>query len=89
MAQREAFRFGAAFAREVNAAVALDAQQAVSGHAFERGGYGRRRYVQLFREARADGLVLILSELPDYLEVIFAGDAGGFAGQRNLPRARF
>ena len=81
MAQRQPFGFGSAFARETNVAVTLDAQQAVASHALERGGDGGRRDCELFGQASADGRLIVLLEFPDRLQVIFAGDAGGFPGQ--------
>ena len=81
MAQGQALGLVAALAGQPNVAVALDAQQAVARHALERGGHRGWRHAQLFGQARADGHLVVLLELPDGLQVVFARNAGGFPGQ--------
>ena len=75
MAQRQPFGFAASFSREANVAIAFHAQQAVASHALERGGHRGRRDFQFFREPRANRGLIVLFELPDRLQIIFAGDA--------------
>src|SRR5882672_10673218 len=58
-----------ALSREGNAAAPLDAKQAVARKTAYCRAVGRRCGPQLFRQARADGLLLFLDHLPDGLQV--------------------
>src|SRR5882672_11512871 len=68
-----------ALTRKGSAAAPLDAKQAVARETLQCRGYGRRGDAQLFRQARADGLLLFLDHLPDGLQVVFARHTGFFA----------
>ena len=76
MAEGHALGNGAAFAGEINVAVASDGYEIVAAHAFERGSDGGRSDVQLFSQARADGRLAFFDKFPDGFEVVFLGDAG-------------
>ena len=71
-----AFGNGAAFAREIDMAVASDRDEIIAAHTLERGSDGGRSYAKFFGQSRADGRLALFEELPDSFEVIFLGDAG-------------
>ena len=71
-----AFGNGAAFAREIDMAVASDRDEIIAAHTLERGSDGWRSYAKLFGQSRADWWLALFEELPDSFEVIFLGDAG-------------
>lgn len=76
MPQRKAFRKLPAFARKVDAAQTIDAHVAITRHALQGRGDRRRRYIQFFGKASADGRLVFLEHLPDGLEVIFLRHTG-------------
>jgi hypothetical protein len=76
VAEGHVFCDGAAFAREIDVAVAGNGDEVIAAHAFERSGDGGRSYTELFSKARADGRLTFFEKLPDGFEVVFLGDAG-------------
>jgi hypothetical protein len=71
MAKGHAFRDTAAFAGEIDVAVARNRDEIVAAHAFDGGGDGRRCDVEFLGKARANGWQALFEELPDGFEVVF------------------
>src|SRR5713226_2132484 len=88
MSQRQTFRDLPALACEVDAAFALHAHMPIARHALQRRGDGRRSYVELFRQTRADGRLTLFEHLIDGFEVIFLRNTG-FISPQNILLAQF
>src|SRR5258708_24775974 len=86
MTESEALGKLPAFARQVNAPAAVHANVAVACHALQGGRHRRRRYIQFFGQARADGRLIFLKHLPDGFEVIFLRYACLLTPQNSSPQ---
>lgn len=82
MTQGHTLRDLAAFCGQIDAAGAVHANEVVAGHAFQRGGDGRRSDVEGFGDTGAYGRAVFLEKFPNGLQVIFLGYAGFIALQR-------
>src|SRR5881394_1080617 len=66
----------AALAGKIDTAGAIDADQIVTGEAFECSSDGGRRDGEFFGEARADGRLPFFEHFPNRFQIIFARYAG-------------
>ncbi len=76
MAESHTFGDGAAFASQIDAAVASYGDEIVAAHPFESSSDGGRSDVEFFRKTRADGRLAFFDQFPDGFEIVFLGDAG-------------
>src|SRR5512137_1988481 len=81
MPQREMFGNLPPLSRQIDFPAALHSNVAVARHALQCRGNRRRRNIQLFRQPRADGRLVLFQHLPNRFEVIFLRYAGLFASQ--------
>src|SRR5215475_9373650 len=93
MAQSQALRYLAPFARQIDSTITLDTNVPIASHALQGRGHRWRRHPELFGQARTDRGVVLLKHLPDGFEIVFLRNAGlvptqSFPRERTAPRAR-